>query len=80
MVVDISLIDFLAYKAGCCVSDLPTVAKNNPFTILRHLLHINPESETLFNWNDALFYLFSLPPAESCEAARSQLITALNRA
>lgn len=33
MVIEMSLLDFLAYKTGCQVGELPTVAKEDPIWI-----------------------------------------------
>ena len=76
---DLSLLDFLAHKAECRISDLPTVAKEEPIRISHAVMWLKPDAESLAGWNDALGYLFRLPPAESCEEARKQLLMALHR-
>lgn len=78
MLIQVSLLDFLAYKAECQISDLPTVAKEEPIRISHSVMWLRPGSESLAEWNDALDYLFQLPPAESCEEARKQMIMALH--
>lgn len=79
MVIEMSLLDFLAYKTGCQVGELPTVAKEDPIWISHSVMWMKPDTESLSGWNDALDYLFHLPPAESCEEARKQLLMALHR-
>ena len=79
MVIEMSLLDFLAYKTGCQVGELPTVAKEDPIWISHSVMWMKPDTESLSGWNDALDYLFHLPPAESCEEAQNQLLMALHR-
>ena len=43
------------------------------------VFEMKPDTESLSGWNDALDYLFHLPPAESCEEAQNQLLMALHR-
>lgn len=79
MIIQVSLLDFLAHKAECRISDLPTVAKEEPIRISHAVMWLKPDAESLAGWNDALGYLFRLPPAESCEEARKHLLMALHR-
>lgn len=74
MVIEMSLLDFLAYKTGCQVGELPTVAKEDPIWISHSVMWMKPDTESLSGWNDALDYL-----AESCEEAQNQLLMALHR-
>ena len=61
----LSLLEFLAYKAGCpYLSDLPRV--------------IPAESASLHDWNDALEYLAQAPPEATPQAARRRLLERLN--
>lgn len=54
MVIEMSLLDFLAYKTGCQVGELPTVAKEDPIWISHSVMWMKPDTESLSGWNDAL--------------------------
>ena len=78
MVIEIPLLDFLSYKTGCKISDLPAMAKTDPSRILHAVLGIETQADSLRNWNDALNYLFGIPPVQSCEEAWHQMIAKLS--
>lgn len=78
MMIEMSLLDFLSYKTGCQIGDLPAVAKTTPNRILHVVFGIEACADSLDNWNDALNYLFGLPPAQSCEEARRQMVADLS--
>ena len=47
MVIEMSLLDFLAYKTGCQVGELPTVAKEDPIWISHSVMWMKPDTESL---------------------------------
>lgn len=76
----ISLLEFLACRAGCSLlSEL-----REPDWLLRGaLLHtlegLPPDAAPLKEWNDALQYLTGAPPEATASAARARLIALLAR-
>ena len=76
----LSLLEFLADKAGCpYLSDLPRVSGWQRVRMARELEHIPAESASLHDWNDALDYLTGAPPEKTAQAARERLIHALEK-
>lgn len=77
----ISLLEFLACRAGCSLlSEL-----REPDWLLRGaLLHtlegLPPDAAPLEEWNDALHYLTGMAPETTSSVARAQLIALLRQA
>lgn len=76
----LSLLEFLAYKAGCpYLSDLQDIADWQRSRLARELEQIPAEDAGLREWNDALAYLTGAPPEGTAQAARERLIQSLSR-
>lgn len=75
----LSLLDFLAYKAGCSyLSDLPRATGWQRARLARTLEDIPAEAASLRDWNDALDYLAQAPPVPTAQEARARLIAELS--
>ena len=75
-----SLVDFLAYKAGCqYVSDLYNLSDVDQLRLSHALEKVEPEDFTLKDWNDALEYIFKEPKQSSEEAAKAVLQEKLSK-
>ena len=71
----ISLVDYLAYQAGCkYVSDLRCLDSLDRPKLAYTLEKLEQDDFPLRDWNDALNYLARVSPQETAEAARRRLI------
>ena len=76
----LSLLEFLAYKAGCpYLSDLPRVIGWQRVRMARELEQIPAEAASLRDWNDALDYLTGAPPEDTAQAAKERLVHLLSQ-
>lgn len=74
-VLSLSLLEFLAYRAGHVIlSDLHHMDALDRARMARALEVIPPEAAGLREWNDTLEYLARLPPEETAQAARGRLM------
>lgn len=75
----ISLVDFLAGKAGCMyVSDLRHLNEQQSLILFTELLKIPSSAADEKEWNEALEYIEHLPAQTSAEGARKRLLAALS--
>ncbi len=78
MNVEMSLLDYLAQRAGCLfLSDLREPDQRKQSLLLHTLERLAPEDAPLKEWNDALIYLTEASPAETAQEARTQLLARL---
>lgn len=76
----LSLLEFLAYKAGCpYLSDLQDIADWQRSRLARELEQIPAEDAGLREWNDALDYLTGAPPEDTAQAAKERLVHLLSQ-
>ena len=80
MNVEMPLLEYLAYRAGCrWLSDLHCLDGCQHIR-LRHVLEqLPPEAAPLREWNDAVTYLTGRQPAATAAAARQALLNELRR-
>lgn len=75
----LSLLEFLAYKAGCpYLSDLRFLSPEQRRYLAQGLERLTPRKEDTWEWNDALAYLSAEPSQETAQAARERLIQSLS--
>lgn len=76
----VSLLEYLSMRLGCMyLSDLRFLRRIDKLRAYRILKKIQPECDSLKNWNDALDYLAHESPAENCVMAREKLMAFLIR-
>ena len=76
----LSLLEFLAYKAGCpYLSDLRFLSLEQRRYLAQSLERLTPRKEDTWEWNDALEYLTGRPPEQTAEEARARLSGCLAR-
>lgn len=76
----LSLVDYLAHKAGCAyVSDLRYLDACGRLRLARVVEKLQPHAVPLCEWNDALAYLANTPTEQTQEAARERLVTLLKQ-
>lgn len=79
--LELSLLDVLAYKAGCSVlSDLRYIDDSQRLALVCTLKKLSAEAVPLCQWNAALDYLAGAGPCPSAEQARTELIGRLSAA
>ena len=72
----LSLLEFLAYKAGCpYLSDLRFLSPEQRRYLAQSLERLTPRKEDTWEWNAALDYLTGAPP----EAAKERLVHLLSQ-
>ncbi len=80
MNIRVSLLEFLACRAGC---PLLSQLREQDWLVRSSLLHtlegLPPEAAPLEEWNDALHYLTGAAPEATATAARARLISLLAR-
>lgn len=77
----LSLLEFLAYKAGCpYLSDLRFLSQEQRQYLAHKLDRLTPRNEDVRDWNDALNYLTGAPPMDTAQAAKEQLVQLLTSA
>lgn len=77
----LSLLEFLAYKAGCpYLSDLRFLSPEQRRYLAQRLERLTPREEDLRDWNDALVYLIDTEPEETAAAAKEKLVDSLRDA
>ena len=75
MNIRVSLLEFLACRAGCpLLSQLREPDWLVRSTLLHTLEGLPPEAAPLEEWNDALHYLTGMAPETTSSVARAQLI------
>ena len=75
MQIEIALLDYMAYRAGCaCLSDLRTLTPVQRSRLRRVLESLSPEAAALGEWDDAAAYLTGCSPADSPEQAKAALL------
>ena len=81
MNIRVSLLEFLACRAGC---PLLSQLREQDWLVRSSLLHtlegLPPEAAPLEEWNDALHYLTGAAPETTSSVARAQLIALLRQA
>lgn len=78
MVVQIPLIDWLAYQAKCSfISDLRDLGPAGRARLLHIVGQIQPDAASLSEWNQALDYVMGAPPCQSGTEAKSQFMRIL---
>ena len=81
MNIRVSLLEFLACRAGC---PLLSQLREPDWLVRSSLLHtlegLPPEAAPLEEWNDALHYLTGMAPETTSSVARAQLIALLRQA
>lgn len=76
----LSLLEFLAYKAGCpYLSDLRFLPPEQRRYLAQKLERLTPREEDVGDWNDALTYLTGALPEETAQAAKEQLVKLLRK-
>lgn len=76
----LSLLEFLAYKAGCpYLSDLRFLSPEQRRYLAQKLDQLTPREEDVRDWNDALTYLTGASPEETAQAAKEQLVKLLQK-
>lgn len=79
MDAQMSLLDCLAYCAGCTMlSNLHHITRLERSRMLRALKQMTPEDASLKDWNDALVYLTGAAAEPTASAARIRLIEGLS--
>lgn len=74
MKIEIELLDYMAYRAGCaCLSDLHALTPVQRARLGRLVDRLPPEAAPLREWNDAAAYLTGCGPADSPEQAKAAL-------
>lgn len=74
----LSLLEFLAYKAGCpYLSDLRFLSQEQRQYLAQRLNRLTPREEDAREWNDALGYLTGAPPEDTALAAKERLVQLL---
>ena len=77
-VVQLPLLDYLAWQAGCAyLSDLHFLTPAQRVRLRRAVEALPPESAPLRSWNDAAAYIADSAPAATPEAAREALLLRL---
>lgn len=76
----LSLLEFLAYKAGCpYLSDLRFLSPEQRRYLAQSLERLTPRKEDTWEWNDALDYLTGAPPEDTAQAAKERLVHLLSQ-
>ena len=74
----ISLVDYLAYQAGCeYISDLRCLDSLDRRKLARMLEKVEPDDFPLRDWNDALNYLVRESPQQTAREAQTRPILLL---
>lgn len=74
----LSLLEFLAWRAGCqYLSDLHFLDGWQRTLLARAVREIHPENACLHEWNDALEYLAHAPPETTVQEAPAKLVKLL---
>ena len=77
----LSLLEFLAYKAGCpYLSDLRFLSQEQRQYLAHKLDRLTPRNEDVRDWNDALNYLTGALSVDTAQAAKEQLVQLLTSA
>lgn len=80
MAITVSVLEYLSMRLGCVyLSDLRSLCRADKRRAYHVLEKIQPECDSLKNWNDALAYLTNESPAEDCVTAREKLMAFLIR-
>ena len=80
MNVEMPLLEYLAYRAGCrWLSDLHCLDGCQRIRLHHVLEQLPPEAAPLREWNDAVTYLTGRQPAATAAAARQALLDSLRR-
>ena len=75
MQVEVHLLDYLAWRAGCaCLSDLHRLGPGQRARLCRALAELEPDCAPQREWDDAVAYLTGGPPAPSPEDAQAALL------
>ena len=75
MQVEVHLLDYLAWRAGCTyLSDLHRLGPGQRAKLRRALAELAPGCAPQREWDDAVAYLTGGPPAPSPEAAQAALL------
>ena len=78
MRVEITLLDYMAYRAGCpCLSDLHSLDPVGRARLCRLVECLEPAAASPREWQDAAAYLSGRPASSAPEEARAQLLAAL---
>ena len=76
----LSLLEFLAYKAGCpYLSDLRFLSPEQRRYLAQRLDRLTPRQEDIREWNDTLDYLTGAPPEDTARAAKDRLVHLLSQ-
>lgn len=74
------LLDKMSRKMGCpFLSDLRFLSREQRKQLVRSLKQIEPEANSLCEWNDALAYLTGAPPEETAAEAKERLVCLLSQ-
>ena len=72
--VSLSLVDYLAAKAGCMyISDLKYLPPTEKYFLYRTVRELSPDCFPLREWNDALEYIAGAPNEADAPEARKKL-------
>ena len=75
MRVEVHLLDYLAWRAGCaCLSDLHRLGPGQRARLRGALAELAPDCAPQREWDDAVAYLTGGPPAPGPEAAKAALL------
>ena len=80
MTVQMSLLDFLAFRSNCvCLSDLRFLDSGDAARLRRTVARIPFDQPSLKEWNDCLAYLTGAPPCAGRAEAKDRLLCLLLR-
>lgn len=78
MKMQVSLLDAMAIHAGCiCLSDLRCVDKWQKKRLVQLLHSLSTDIASLYEWNEALYYLTGESAQKTAEDARTKLMLKL---